>query len=734
MNSPQLLPLLKQHFGFDTFRPLQEEIIRDSLADKDVFALLPTGGGKSLCFQLPALARPGLTLVISPLIALMKDQVDQLQTSGIAATFLNSSLEPNQARKRVAELHGGNYRLLYVAPERAMLTQFLNDIKNWNVNLIAVDEAHCISEWGHDFRPEYRQLVELRKLMPKVPFMALTATATTRVREDIIRYLQLNKPSCYVASFNRPNLSYKVVPKVSPYEQVLAFIRARKNESGIVYCFSRKSADSVAERLVADGISAKPYHAGMEKDDRTRNQELFLRDEVQVICATIAFGMGINKSNVRFIIHHDLPKNIEGYYQETGRAGRDGLPSDCLLLYSNSDVMKQLHFIEEKDAIEQRVARAQLDKIVEYAESLNCRRVMLLEYFGEFYSEPMCNGCDNCLAPRDKYDATIPAQKLLSCVARIKEQSGYTTGLNYIVEVLTGADTEDVRKRNHKSLSTYGIGKDTSRKEWLEIGRELMRLRYLKLSDGEFRVVELTPLAMKALKERQPILLTKSPKIEQRVMEPSGEYDEVLFERLRVLRKQFADERNVPAFVIFSDAALRQMARTYPTREHEFIRISGVGEKKLKDFGESFMEEIQEHLAVNAKRTYTDAPVVAAPAKPKMSETAQETLRLFRLGKSIEEIASHRELTVGTIGGHLFTAVSCGEGVDLNRLMTADEQQQAADAFAKLGFANLTGVYELLEQKISYAALRIFRVVKQKLEDGSQKSEIGNQNPKPKAE
>lgn len=714
MQTPQLLSLLKQHFGFDSFRPLQEEIIRDALAGKDVFALLPTGGGKSLCFQLPALARSGLTLVISPLIALMKDQVDQLQTSGITATFLNSSLEPNQARKRIAELHGGNYRLLYVAPERAMLESFLNDVKNWNVNLIAVDEAHCISEWGHDFRPEYRQLVELRKLMPHVPFMALTATATTRVREDIILYLQLKKPSCYVASFNRPNLSYQVLPKTSPYEQTLAFIRAHKKESGIVYCFSRKTAETVAGLLQADGVSAKPYHAGMEKEERTRNQELFLRDEVQVMCATIAFGMGINKSNVRFIIHHDLPKNIEGYYQETGRAGRDGLPSDCLLLYSNADVMKQLHFIEEKDAIEQRVARAQLDKMVEYAESSDCRRVMLLDYFGEFYPEPTCNGCDNCLAPREKYDATIPAQKFLSCLARIKEKSGYTTGMNYIVEVLTGADTEAVRKRNHKSLSTYGIGKDIRRTEWLQIGRELLRLRYLKLSDGEFRVLELTPLAMKALKERQPILLTKLPKAEQKVMEPSGEYDEVLFDRLRLLRKQFADERNVPAFAIFSDATLRQMARTYPTREQEFIRISGVGERKLKDFGEAFMEEIREHLTTNTRRTFIDAPAAAAPAKPKMTETVQETLRLFRLGKSVEEIAAQRELVAGTIGRHLFTAVSCGEQVDLNRLMTPAEQQQAADAFAKLGYENLTGVFELLDRKIRYEILRIYRATKGK--------------------
>src|SRR6059036_3058396 len=408
-----LLALLKEHFGFDSFLPLQEEIIADSLAGRDVFALLPTGGGKSLCFQLPALTRPGLTVVVSPLIALMKDQVDALRAGGVAATFLNSSLAAHESRGRLRGIHNGQFRLLYVAPERLMLSGFLSDLQRWKVNLLAIDEAHCISEWGHDFRPEYRQLAELRQLFPGVPMMALTATATARVRQDIVKLLKLREPSCYVASFNRPNLMYRVLAKNKPYEQVLEFLRARPKDSGIVYCQSRKTAESVAERLSEDGFKAKPYHAGLTPTERSQHQELFLRDEVRVICATIAFGMGINKPNVRFVIHYDLPKNIEGYYQETGRAGRDGLPSECVLLFSPGDVAKQLHFIDEKAESEARIARAQLQQMVHYAETRECRRMTLLRYFGEEYSKPSCEGCDNCLNPRETFDGTIPAQKFL---------------------------------------------------------------------------------------------------------------------------------------------------------------------------------------------------------------------------------------------------------------------------------------------------------------------------------
>ncbi len=393
-----LLHFLKKNFGFSSFRPLQEEIIRDALAGKDVFALLPTGGGKSLCFQLPALARDGLTLVISPLIALMKDQVDALQANGIPATFLNSSLTPEETRSRIRDLHGAKYRLLYIAPERAVLSGFLADMVHWNIKLLAVDEAHCISEWGHDFRPEYRQLTAVRKLLPGVPCMALTATATSRVREDIHTHLQLQNARNYMASFNRSNLSYKVISKADPYSQLLTFLRPRMQESGIVYCQSRKTAETLSKKLNADHISAASYHAGMELADRTKHQELFLRDEVRVICATIAFGMGINKSNVRFVVHYDLPKNIEGYYQETGRAGRDGLPSECLLLFGVGDVMKQMYFIEEKEDEQQRqIAKTQLNRMVKYAESSECRRRLLLEYFGEEYTAASCDACDNCL-------------------------------------------------------------------------------------------------------------------------------------------------------------------------------------------------------------------------------------------------------------------------------------------------------------------------------------------------
>jgi ATP-dependent DNA helicase RecQ len=379
MSTSALYRTLKQSFGYDSFRPLQEEIISDALAGRDVFALLPTGGGKSLCFQLPALLRPGLTVVISPLIALMKDQVDALTASGVPATFINSTLASAESRARLRGLFQGEYRLLYAAPERLMLDGTLEMLRQWNVAQVAIDEAHCISEWGHDFRPEYRQISRLREILPKVPFMALTATATERVRGDIVKHLRLREPRCYVASFNRPNLTYRVLPKASPYDQVLAFIRRRKGECGIIYCASRKATESVTERLVEDGIAARPYHAGLEDTVRARNQELFLRDEVHVICATIAFGMGINKPNVRYVLHYDLPKNVEGYYQETGRAGRDGLPSECLLLYSPGDVVKQTTFIDEKpDPEEQRVAREQLQKLVHYAECAACRRAELL--------------------------------------------------------------------------------------------------------------------------------------------------------------------------------------------------------------------------------------------------------------------------------------------------------------------------------------------------------------------
>jgi ATP-dependent DNA helicase RecQ len=597
---------LKKYFGYYEFRPLQEEIIKDALDGRDVFALMPTGGGKSLCFQLPALLRDGLTIVVSPLISLMKDQVDALRASGIAATFLNSSLDRHEAAERFRGLNRGEYRMLYVAPERLMTESFFEQALNWNIAQIAIDEAHCISEWGHDFRPEYRELKKLRRHMPGVPIMALTATATERVRIDIVQQLKLNGARSYVASFNRPNLTYRVIPKSAPYEQVLTFIRGRPNDSGIVYCASRKTADSLATKLSADGIKAKPYHAGLEAKERSKHQELFLRDDVRVITATIAFGMGINKPNVRFVIHHDLPKNIESYYQETGRAGRDGLASECVLLFSANDVVKQRRFIEEKSEKEAAIALEQLRQMIHYAETRECRRATLLKYFGEELSPPTCDGCDNCLNPRETFDGTVPAQKFLSCVYRIHEKHGFGFGLNHIVDVLSGADTEAIRQRAHDRLSTFGIGKDLKRSAWQAIGRELLRLGLIAAAPGKFATLQLTETGLAALRERKPVTLTKPFDVETKRQRKSRageiECDETLFEELRVLRKKIADERDVPAYVIFSDVSLREMARAYPTSTSEFARISGVGRQKLLDFAEPFTAEIADYLTTHPRQ------------------------------------------------------------------------------------------------------------------------------------
>ena len=606
---PDLRPLLKRTFGYGEFRPLQREIIDATLVGKDVFALLPTGGGKSLCFQLPALIRPGLTVVVSPLIALMKDQVDQLKASGVAATFLNSTLGADEARTRLRGLHRGEYKLLYAAPERLMLEGWGENLKNWNVSCVAIDEAHCVSEWGHDFRPEYRQLAKLRAVLPEIPVMALTATATSRVRLDIISHLKLRDPVTFVASFNRPNLTYRVVPKDQPAKQIIDFVRKREHESGIIYCASRATAERVAESLAGRGFSARPYHAGLTADERATNQEQFLRDDTRIICATIAFGMGINKPNVRWIIHHDLPKNIEGYYQETGRAGRDGLPGDCLLLFSPGDIAKQTHFLDEiTNEQEQQIARAQLRQIVHYAESGSCRRAELLQYFGERFPEENCAGCDNCSEPRETYDGTIVSQKFLSCVYRILQNSRFGVGMNHIIEVLTGADTEKIRRWRHDQLTTYGIGAELSRSQWAAAGRELMRLGYLAVAEGEFATLEVTPAGMAVLKARTQITLTKPMDLPRakRSVRREGDIacDEILFERLRSLRKQLADERKVPAYIVFGDNTLRAMARAYPIRLDAMEGIPGMGEKKRAEFGERFASEIAAFLRTNSRQAF----------------------------------------------------------------------------------------------------------------------------------
>ena len=607
---PTLPQLLKSTFGYSTFRPLQREIIEANLVGEDVFALLPTGGGKSLCFQLPALARPGLTVVVSPLIALMKDQVDALQASGVAATFLNSTLGAEEARARLRGLHRGEYKLLYVAPERLMLEGWVENLKAWNVTAIAIDEAHCVSEWGHDFRPEYRQLAKLRTTLPDVPMMALTATATGRVREDIITHLKLRDPQTFVASFNRPNLTYRVVPKDEPAKQIIDFVRKREHESGIIYCASRATAERVADALAGRGFLARPYHAGLAAEERARNQEMFLRDDTRIICATIAFGMGINKPNVRWVIHHDLPKNIEGYYQETGRAGRDGLPGDCLLLFSAGDIAKQTHFLDEITGEQERaIARTQLRQIVHYAESAGCRRVELLQYFGETFPLDNCGACDNCSEPRESFDGTIVAQKFLSCVYRIQQNSRFGTGMNHVIEVLTGAKTEKITRWGHDRLTTYGIDHELSRSQWGSIGRELLRLGYLGIGPGEYATIELTESGRDILRARTPITLTKpidTPKSRRVTTRREGDIacDEILFERLRALRKKLADERKVPAYIVFGDNTLRALAREYPQTLAALEGIPGIGEKKRDEFGEVFTAAIADFLRTNSRQSF----------------------------------------------------------------------------------------------------------------------------------
>ena len=600
----KLQKALKATFGYDGFRPLQREIMEANLAGRDTFALLPTGGGKSLCFQLPALLREGLTLVVSPLIALMKDQVNQLEAAGVEATFLNSSLGVKETKARLAGLHQGRYRLLYAAPERLMLDHWQENLRAWNVSAIAIDEAHCISEWGHDFRPEYRQIAKLREWLPDIPLMALTATATERVRKDIIKHLRLREPEVFVASFNRPNLSYRVIPKEQPTKQILDFIKSRPMDSGIVYCATRASADRLAESLSERGFAAVPYHAGLTNNERAQNQELFIRDETRIVCATIAFGMGINKPNVRWVIHHDLPKNIEGYYQETGRAGRDGLPGDCLLLFSAGDAAKQTHFIDEMtDAHEQQIAREQLRLMIGYADCPTCRRRELLHYFADPYTEPNCASCDNCLQPRESYNATTHAQKLLSCVYRVRHGGRFGVGMNHLIEILTGSTNEKIQRWGHDQLSTYGIGKDLARPQWSAIGRDLLRLGFLAQDAGQFPTIALTDLGLEALKSRRVIMLSKPVELKKISVPRTGEIecDETLFDRLRKLRKRLADERSVPAYVIFGDNTLRQMAREYPTHIDALRMIGGMGEKKLAEFGNIFTNEVAAYLQTYPK-------------------------------------------------------------------------------------------------------------------------------------
>jgi len=614
----RVLEELRRTFGYDSFRPLQAEIVDAVLTGRDVFVLMPTGGGKSLCYQLPALLMDGTAVVVSPLIALMKDQVDKLQAMGAPATFVNSSLDGAEVRARLAAVARREVKLLYVAPERLVLPRFLDLLHRTRISFFAVDEAHCISEWGHDFRPEYRELRQLRELFPDAHIAAFTATATARVQADIVQQLGLDGAATFRGSFNRENLFYQVVPKQSPYEQLRAYVRARAHASGIVYCQSRATCESVADRLSSEGFSATAYHAGLDADERRRRQEAFVRDDVRIVVATIAFGMGIDKPDVRFVIHYDLPKNLEGYYQESGRAGRDGEPSECVLFYSYADAAKHEHFIAERPPREQAIAKAQLRSMLDWAQSPTCRRRALLAYFDEELADPPEHCCDVCREPVELMDWTVPAQMFLSCVKR----TGERFGAGHVVDVLRGAQTEKVRRFGHERLSTYGIGADRPTAEWQHLARELLRDGYVRQSPEEYNALKITPKGMGALVGRASVMLTRprplAPGSRAAKQAANADVDNPrLFERLRALRKQLADERGYPPYVVFHDAVLRDMARLKPTSHAALKRISGVGERKAADYGDAFIAEIE---AFEAEGPPTPAPAPAhAPTQAELA-------------------------------------------------------------------------------------------------------------------
>ncbi|MEY2983576.1 MAG: hypothetical protein RLZZ568_193 [Cyanobacteriota bacterium] len=590
-----LRPYLKHYFGYDQFRPGQAEIILQSLQHRDALIIMPTGGGKSLCYQLPALLRSGITVVVSPLIALMQDQVEALQANGIGATFLNSTLNAPQVKDRVHRLSSGEIQLLYVSPERLLTSTFLDWLHTLDRQIglaaLAIDEAHCVSEWGHDFRPEYRRLREVRQRFPQLPVMALTATATQRVRQDIIQQLQLNHPFVHIASFNRSNLFYEVLEgQPRKLDHLIEKVKTLQG-AGIIYCFSRKTVEQVSDRLLAANIKALPYHAGLSHDIRVENQTRFIRDDVRIMVATIAFGMGINKPDVRFVIHYNLPKTLESYYQESGRAGRDGEPAHCLLYFNYGDIRKVGYIIEQKSTPdEQRIAQQQLRQVLDYAEAEECRRTVQLSYFGEFFSGN-CGYCDNCRAEHPKEDWTTEAMKLLSCVARCQEKYG----LNYIIEVLRGSTTDRIRLRGHDQLSTYGIGQERSVKDWQYLGRSLLRQGLLDQTSDGYGVLKLNAQSWQVMRRQLPVHITRrrsTAATPERA--PNAEAAALLFETLRQLRKTLADQKGIAPYMIFSDATLRQIAQRRPQTPQAFLQISGVGDRKLNQYGDAFMQAIRE--------------------------------------------------------------------------------------------------------------------------------------------
>ena len=682
---------LKENFGFEKFRPYQEEIINCILSGQDTLAIMPTGGGKSICFQLPALVLPGITIVISPLIALMKDQVDGLKANGIAACFINSSQSNEEQQMHIQNLIDKKVKLVYVAPES--LSYLENTFSQITVSLIAIDEAHCISAWGHDFRPAYTNLGYLKNRFPSTPILALTATADKATRTDITEQLNLVRPITFVASFDRKNLSLEVRPALDRAKQIIDFIKNKPNECGIIYCLSRKTTEELAEKLQKIGIKAKAYHAGLESKIRSKTQDEFINDELQVVCATIAFGMGIDKSNVRWVIHYNLPKNIEGYYQEIGRAGRDGLPSETVLFESYGDMIQLQKFASE--GLNAEVQLAKLERMKQYADALSCRRKILLSYFGELVTEN-CGNCDICKNPPAFFDGTIIAQKALSAVIRLQESEA----LPVIVDFLRGSKNASIYEKGYQNLKTYNVGADISWYDWNQYIIQLINLGYCEIAFHQQNKIKLTPFAKKVLFEGEKVQLTTvqkinkdKPEIKERASRTTANS---LFETLRKLRSEIAKEEEVPAYIIFNDATLKQLEAERPMSDDEFLNIDGVGKAKLEKYGDVFIKtiiEFQKNKPVRAK---------------KEGSTYKETLKLLQSGLTVEEIAVKRNLGIATITSHLAKLYSDGHPIDLSTYITTEEISKIADAKIKLESPNaLKPYFDYFEEQIAYDKIRI---------------------------
>ncbi|HEY9825142.1 MAG TPA: DNA helicase RecQ [Stenomitos sp.] len=727
--APSLEAALKHYFGYDSFRPGQREIIEAALQGQDLLVIMPTGGGKSLCFQLPALLQPGVMIVVSPLIALMQDQVTALQVSQIPATYLNSSLAVQETRDRESQLLRGDIKLLYVAPERLLNPTFLGLLDQLNarvgISYLAVDEAHCVSEWGHDFRPEYRRLAELRERYPAIPIMALTATATDRVRQDIHHQLLLQTPFVHIASFNRPNLYYEVRPKPRHlYDEIVQIIRNTQG-SGIIYCASRRQVDELTAKLQRDGISALPYHAGLSDRLRFDHQNRFLRDDAQIMVATVAFGMGINKPDVRFVIHHDLPRNIESYYQEAGRAGRDGEPAVCILYFAPKDIRTIDWMIEQKVnpatgeplVQEQRIARQQLRQVIDYAEGTVCRRTIQLSYFGEQFPGS-CENCDNCRNPKPLEDWTVDAQKFLSCVARCQERFGAT----HVIDVLRGSKGQRILQKGHDKLSTYGIGKDKSVDQWRLLCRTLLQQGLMEETADGYPVLKLNPRSWEVMRKQIRVMVAVTPQATStedthRLASDNSVNAEALFQRLRSLRKTLADERAIAPYMVFADSTLKAMAQQQPQTLAEFATISGVGSRKLIQYGDKFLAEIhrfciEEGLPLRAEIAESVQPVATpstASSPTSLGETIHLTLALHRKGHALSDIAQRRRLKPSTVVSHLIASIEHGETVDLDTLVEPDRQATIQAAIAQIGDFSLSALRTYLGETYTYEELKLVR-------------------------